>query len=142
MDLFNAVKSRDREAVREVLERSPEAVALRDADGATALHYAAEIGDRDIAALLLKAGAEVNARDGRFGATPAGWAIEYLRQRGGLLAIEIDDAGRAIARGDRALLEQYIARFPALRDAVDREGIPLKTRAAGTGRPEIAQLFH
>lgn len=37
------------------------------------------------------------SRDDRFGATPAGWATEYLRGAGGLLSIEIDDASSPFA---------------------------------------------
>ncbi len=61
--LFAAVRAGNREAVREVLERSPESAAARDQDGATPLHYATESGDRGIVAMLLDAGADLNARD-------------------------------------------------------------------------------
>ena len=104
-DLFAAVRARKSELVREILQRRPDLSRIRDNDGATALHYAAESGDRDIVQILLDAGADINARDLRFNATPAGWAIEYLRQRGALLGIEIEDARRAIERGDEHLVE-------------------------------------
>jgi Ankyrin repeat len=121
-DLFDAVRSRDRERVRDVLQRHPESVSARDDIGATALHYAAEIGDRAIVTTLLDAGADINARDGQFNATPAGWAIEYLRERGGLLGIEIEDARYAAANGDEQWLRRFTERLPALRDAVNRDG--------------------
>lgn len=137
-EVFDAVKNRDHARLRDVLSRFPDSVHLRDADGATPLHHAAELGDRDCVALLLDAGADINARDSRFGATPAGWAIEYLRARGALLGIEIEDARLAIVNGDAALVERYLTRFPALRDAVDRDGTPLRTRATD---PAMARLF-
>jgi len=140
-DVFTAVREGNREAVAEILKQHPESVAARDRDGATALHYATERGDREIVALLLDAGADINARDGRFDATPTGWAIEYLRQRGGLLGIEIEDAKWAIAVGDQGLLDRYLARFPTLRDAVDKLGTPLKVHAKNSGHREIQELF-
>jgi len=140
-DLFDAARSGNAEQVREILERSPESAVARDSDGATPLHYAAEIGHGTIAALLLDAGADINARDARFHATPAGWAIEYLRQRGAVLGIEIEDAAYAVARGDVDLVKRYLSRFPRLIDAVDSQGTPLKKRAQDSGNQEIASLF-
>ena len=140
-DLIAAVRARDRSQVKEILGRRPESVASRDADGATALHYATEAGDRETVRLLLDAGADINARDSRFGATPAGWAIEYLRRRGGLLGIEIEDTRRAIADGDRSLVERWVSRLPALRDASDSEGTPLRVHAERSGHRDIARLF-
>ncbi len=139
--LFAAVRSGDGAQVREILARSPGAARASDGEGATPLHYAAEAGDRAIVRALLDAGADVNARDGRFDATPAGWAIEYLRQRGGLLAIEIEDAALAIEREDADLLRQWLSRAPALRDAVGRDGTPLRERARRSGDPRIRALF-
>ncbi|HKR62373.1 MAG TPA: ankyrin repeat domain-containing protein [Thermoanaerobaculia bacterium] len=115
-DLFTAVRAGDLASVAEILKRNPEAATARDANGATALHYAAEAGERGIVAALLDAGADINARDLAFGATPAGWAIEYLRKRGALLGIEIADAIFARERGDEELVRRYLDRFPALRE--------------------------
>jgi hypothetical protein len=139
--LFAAIRSRDTEQVRELLRRHPEAARARDAQGATPLHYAAELGEREIVEALLAAGADVNARDTRFGATAAGWAIEYLRERGALLGIEIEDALFAIARGYADLAERYVNRLPQLRDAVDRDGVPLREHARRSGNEQIARLF-
>ncbi|HXH40522.1 MAG TPA: ankyrin repeat domain-containing protein [Thermoanaerobaculia bacterium] len=140
-DLFAAVRAGDVEQVREILEASPESAMARDSDGATALHYAAEIDHRAIVVLLLDAGAAINARDARFHATPAGWAIEYLRQRGAVLGIEIEDAAYAIARGDADLVRRYVTRLPALINAEDARGTPLKRLALESGNEEIKQLF-
>jgi hypothetical protein len=137
--LFDAIRDGDEQRVRDLLARDPQAVHARDEHGATPLHYAAEIGQRRIVAALLDAGADINARDAQFGGTPAGWAIEYLRMRGALLGMEIENVVNAIARGDVELTERYLRRLPALRDAVDRSGTPLKTLAADN--PEIAKLF-
>src|SRR5262245_27631765 len=98
--LFAAVAADDRERVQDLLTGTPGLVAARDSDGATPLHQAALLGRREMARLLVEGGADVNARDDGFGATPAGWAIEHLRELGGLLAIEIDDTVLAIRQGE------------------------------------------
>ena len=113
-DLFAAVRSGSVDDIRAILKESPDSAKARDADGATPLHYAAERGDREMVVALLAAGADINARDGRFGATPAGWAIEYLRERGALLGTEISDVEHALARGDTHWVERFVARLPAL----------------------------
>lgn len=140
--LFAAIRDGDVEGVREVLKSHPETATVRDSLGATPLHYAAEIGNREIVQALLDAGAELNARDLQFDATPAGWAIEYLRQRGALLAMEIEDVVHAIAKRDHELVQRYLQRLPVLRIAADRTGKPLTEHAAASGNPEIIRLFN
>lgn len=140
-DLFAAVRAGDRATVRAILKQQPSAATARDSDGATPLHYAAEAGNREIVEALLDSGADINVRDARFDATPTGWAIEYLRRRGGLLAIEIEDTLRAIINGDSDLVQHYVSRHPALRDAVARDGTPLRVRAKASGHPGIRGLF-
>jgi hypothetical protein len=139
--LFSAVASRDAEQVRELLASSPGAAKAKDEQGATALHYAALNGDRETAGLLLRHGAEVNARDDRFGATPAGWAIEYLRETGGLLAVEIEDVLFAIRHGDVRWVRRFLTRLPALARARDAQGKALSEHAAESSNDEIAGLF-
>ena len=140
--LFEAIRSGHVAGVRELLKSNPQSVNLRDSRGATPLHYATEIGTREIVRALLDAGAEINARDLEFGATPAGWAIEYLRERGAVLGMEIEDAVHAIGKRDHALVERYLQRLPALRNAVDRGGKALSDHAASSGSPEIVRLFN
>jgi ankyrin repeat protein len=88
IDLIAAVASGNADRVRELLTSDPEAAKTNDDEGATPLHYATLNGYREIAELLLRHGADINARDSRFNAAPVGWAIEDLREKGGLLAIE------------------------------------------------------
>jgi ankyrin repeat protein len=80
--LIEAAKRGDEEDVISLLQRNSELINQRDEVGATALHYAAFGGHRKVAKLLVDRGADINARDGQFGATPAGWAIEYLPRTG------------------------------------------------------------
>ena len=140
-ELFLAVVSGDGDRVRELLGSDPSAAVVKDDEGATALHYATLIGHRTIARALMEQGADVNARDERFGATPAGWAIEYLREAGGLLAIEIDDVVFAIHQKDVPWVRRFLTRLPALAQARDAHGKPLSEHAIESGNDEIARLF-
>ena len=145
MDDFNrlieAAKRGDEEDIISLLQRHSELINQRDEDGATALHYAAFGGHRKVAKLLVHRGADINARDGQFGATPAGWAIEYLRELGGFLASEIDDFAHAITHSNVEWVRRYLRRFPSLRRASDFEGQPFSLLAQQVGNPEIARLF-
>ncbi|HKP15517.1 MAG TPA: ankyrin repeat domain-containing protein [Gemmatimonadaceae bacterium] len=138
---FSEIERGDVEVVRAMVAAAPRLVHARDATGATALHVAAFHGQRAIAELLLASGAEINARDDRFGATPAGWAIEYLRERGALLGVEIENALFAIQRGDVELVTRLVTRHPALASAVDRDGTPLAEHASAAADPEMAAVF-
>lgn len=139
--LLQAIERGDEDSARAMIAANPALLHARDEDGATALHCAAFFGRRAIAEALLDAGAEINARDVTYGATPAGWAIHYLRERGALLAIEIEDVLFAIRRGDAIWAERLVTRHPWVVDAVDREGKPLAAHAADSGHPVIARLF-
>jgi hypothetical protein len=140
-DLFEAVKSSDTAHVRRILASNPDAAGARDSEGATALHHATEIGHREIVAVLLENGADINARDDRHHATPAGWAIEYLRASGGLLAMEIEDVLFAIRENDTRWVRRFVTRLPALAKAKDARGKPLAQHAAESGNEEICRLF-
>ena len=138
---FRAVARGDVERVRALLAAHPELARARDDEGATALHYAAFDGRQALAELLCDAGADVNARDGQHHATPTGWAIEYLRERGGLLAIEIEDLLHAIRTRDVGWARRFVARHPQLVSASDLHGRPLAAHARECGDPDIAILF-
>jgi len=83
----------------------------------------------------------VNSRDERYDATPAVWAIEYLRELGGLLEVEIEDMLFAIRRGDTGWARRILARMPALANCNDREGKPLHQYAEESGHPGTARRF-
>ena len=114
--------------------------AFEDVSAIT-LHYAAFDGRRDIVQLLVRLGADINATDDKFGATPAGWAIEYIREMGGFLGIELSDTAYAIERGDVDWVTRFLKRFPKLRGARDSHGKTLRELAAQSGNKEIAALF-
>jgi ankyrin repeat protein len=139
--LLEASKAGDLETARKVLEDHPESVNGKDETGATALHYAAFFGHCELVRLLVKCGGEINARDDRFGATPTGWAIEYLRELGGLLGVELRDFAYAIERRDIVWVRRFLERFPSIAQEKDPDGRPLRLLASQSGDPEIAKLF-
>ena len=139
--LIEAAKLGQSEDVRAIVESHAEFINQRDQLGATALHHAAFGGHRTVVQVLVDRGAEINARDSQFGATPMGWAIEYLREMGGFLAIELDDLAHAIEQGDGEWVARFLTRFPALRHAKDTQGRPFELLAHQSGHPDIASLF-
>ncbi len=139
--LLEAAKRGDLADVRAIVHSHAELINQRDQSGATALHHAALGGHRSVVQELVRHGAEINARDNQFGATPTGWAIEYLREMGGFLAIELDDLAHAIRRGEIEWVTRFLDRFPALLTASDAQGKPLKLLARQSGNQEIAKLF-
>jgi ankyrin repeat protein len=140
-DLVVAVKLGDLRRVSSILDVDAQLVYRKDSTGATALHYAAMYGHRQVAELLIGRGADINSMDGQFGATPAGWAIEYLREKGGYLGIELDDLAHAIWAGDVQWVARWLARFPGLRHACDLDGMPFQQLAKASGHAEIIRLF-
>lgn len=139
--LIEATKRGALEDVKATVLNHPEFINKKDELGATALHYAALGGHRLVAELLVEQGAEINAFDAQFVATPTGWAIEYLREMGGFLAIELDDFAYSISRGDVDWVRRFLKRFPSLRRASNSRGIPFKLLADQSGNPEIVSLF-
>ena len=139
--LIGASETGNVDEARAVLRDHAELINRKDSTGATALHYAAFGGHRSVVQELVKRGADVNARDSKFGATPTGWAIEYLREMGGLLGIELEDFAHALRRGEIEWVTRFLRRFPALRTASDSQGKPFQLIARESGNQEIANLF-
>lgn len=124
-----------------MLAADPGLARRSDGDGATALHHAAFAGQHAVIAVLLAAGADLNARDGTHGATPAGWAVHRLREQGALLAVEIDDVRFALDRGDDLWVRRLVTRHAALKGARDRDGRPLADHPRVGAVPALAALF-
>ena len=93
---FSEVERGDLETVRAMMSAAPKLVHVRDGTGATALHVAAFHGHHTIVELLLGAGAEVNARDDRFGAT---------------LRSAVDRAGKSLAEHAAAAPDPAISKL-------------------------------
>jgi ankyrin repeat protein len=139
--LIDASKRGALEDVQTILYDRPEMINMRDKLGATPLHHAALGGHRAVAQFLVQLGADINALDSQFSATPAGWAIEYLREMGGFLGIELADFAYAIRRGDVEWTKRFLTRFPGLRRASDTQGNPFKLLAEKSGNAEIVIMF-
>ena len=139
--LIDAITKGDLQQVISILDNNYNLVNQRDDSGATPLHYATVNGHQQIVRLLVERGAEINAPDSKFGATPTGWAIEYLRELNGHLAIELGDLAHAIKMKDVHWVARFLNRFPALRHAKDTKGIPFRQLARESGNQEIATLF-
>lgn len=138
---IEAVTRGDLDLVRSILDADPRLALARDERGATPLHHAAIAGQREVVRLLVERGADLNCVDGEFGATPAGWAIEYLREMGGFLGIELSDMEYAIVNGDVRWVRRFLQRFPALRHGKSKDGRPFRQLAQECGSPVIAALF-
>ena len=132
-NLIEAAQQGNADRVIEVLDRESGLCNGKDDTGATPLHYAALNGHRQLVQLLVEREANVNAADEQFGATPAGWAIKYLRELGGYLAIELDDLPYAIQVGDMHWVARFLTRFPDLREASATSGTPLRELARQSG---------
>ncbi len=139
--LLDAVKRGSLDKVRMIVDQHPGLVHERDELGGTALHHATFHGQRDVARFLIEHGADINARDTKFWATPAGWAIEYLREMGGFLGIELEDFGFALERNDVHWVRRFLKRFPNFRHAKDRNGDSFRSLAEHSGNAEIVKLF-
>ena len=139
--LIEAIHRGSLEEIQAIVVTAPRLIRLRDSTGATPLHHAAFLWRRPVVDLLLALDADINAPDSKYGATPAGWSIHFLRERGAFLAIELDDFAHAIERGDIHWTARFLRRFPALRHACAADGTPFHRLALESGSPEIAQLF-
>ena len=87
-DIVGAAKRGDGHAVHKLLELDPANVAATDANGYTALHWAAIRGHWRIVAELVAAGAPTNAVGGD-GGTPLHWACHH--DRPDMVALLIDN---------------------------------------------------
>jgi ankyrin repeat protein len=139
--LIEASARGDLQQARSILQSHPELIDQKDAAGATALHYAAFNGHRAMVEFLVQQGANINATDTQFNATPAGWAIEYMREMGAFLSIELADFAHAIRTDNFEWTARFLERFPALRHAHDTHGTAFGELAAHSENPRIVRLF-
>jgi ankyrin repeat protein len=115
--LVDAVRNHDREAVRSLLQQRVDVNAAQ-ADGATALFWAAHWGDLETAELLIQAGAQVNVAN-EYGVTPL-----FL----------------ACTNGNAPMTEKLLKAGANVNAALPTGDTPLMT-AARTGNVETAKLL-
>ncbi len=77
-DLFQAVKSGSLKKTSELVS-STSNIDVKDIDGKTPLHYAAEIGYLEIVKLLVASGADINIQN-RWGSTPLHLAVHFIKE--------------------------------------------------------------
>ena len=101
-EIINAAKSGDIERVSALLADDKSLVQARDKDGSTPLHCAVWKGHQQVVALLLKAGADVNAQNenDHWGTTPL----------------------HAAAHANQAAIAQLLIDYGTDVQATDREG--------------------
>ena len=139
--LIEAIRSGNEQEAKSILEKNAEFINHYDETGATPLHYAALYGQQPIVRMLVQKGAPINSADKEFGATPTGWAIEYLRELGGYLGIELEDLRYAIQQGDTKWVARFLQRFPGLRNSNYKDGKSFREIAIESGHREIINLF-
>jgi ankyrin repeat protein len=79
--LEEAISRDDESTVRELLDQHPNVINLQHTDGRTPLHYAAETNNAPLVNLLLKCGADTEAKYGQSAHTPLSWAITIRAQK-------------------------------------------------------------
>jgi ankyrin repeat protein len=139
--LIEAIRLGNEQETKSILEKNAALANQYDETGATPLHYATLNGHQSIVRMLIERGALVNSADKKFGATPTGWAIEYLRELGGHLGIELEYLRYAIQQGDTKWVSRFLQRFPGLREANYKDGKSFRDIAMESGNPEIINLF-
>ena len=116
ISVIEATEQGDLSKLNQLLERNPSLAQAKDerpdAAKATALHYAAWAGHKEIAEVLLSYGADINLIDETYDAPPIGWAgengqhemFDFLREKGAKITI-----GQAAAYGDLSLVQSLVA---------------------------------
>jgi ankyrin repeat protein len=118
--LADAVMNRDAALARALVKRGH--VDAKQPDGATALHWAAHWSDREIAALLIDAGADVNAVND-YGVTPLSLAATNANAPMiSLLLAHGANANAALPSGETVLMTAAYTGNAAIVEALIRAG--------------------
>jgi ankyrin repeat protein len=139
-ELVKSVSDGDLERARALLDEEPELVRARHG-GASALHFAAIHDQRDSVDLLLDRGADLEAEDDQYRATPLGWAnekghtalVHYLHDRGARINLHT-----AAAFGLAEEVERLARADPSQLNRVSGYGAPLHL-AALWGHPAVVE---
>ena len=117
-EIHDAARKGDLEMVKALLNANPELALSKETNGATALHWAALLGHKEVAELLLVNKAEVDARDSA-GETPLIWAAY---------------------KGHKDVVELLLANKANV-NAKDRIGATPLHAAAQYGHTDVAELL-
>ena len=151
-EVFDALRKRDIQAVKALIEKSPSVLDSRDGDGMTPLHYAAIGGDAAFIHYLVDKGANLELRDSR-AQTPLHMAAmndrkeaaEALIKRGADLEKRDDYARTAFILCARERGQAATARIlldaGAEIDAADKFGSTALGLAAWRGKREFVDLL-
>ena len=136
LQLVQAARSRDGAAVAALLRQGAD-VNAPQADGATALHWAAHWNDLETMERLLAAGANVNAANA-LGATPL-WAACAGRNTAAVqrLLAAGADAGRALRAGETLLMRCAYTGDPAAVRALLAHGADVDAREPSRGQTAL-----
>ena len=130
-DAYAAARLGDAGRLRAILSGNPAAARMRGGDGQTPLHVAATV---EIAAMLVEAGADVNALDVDHESTPAQYLVRerpevarYLISRGSATDILL-----CAALGDEERVRQHLDNDPAsVGTTVSARWFPMRNPHAG-----------
>ena len=140
--LLDAIKRGDAKAAAVVLAEHPAAAAASDPDGTTALHWAVNRNDVDLAAALLGAGASATAAN-RYGVGPLYLAAENGNARLVELLLEHGaDANAALPEGETALMTAARAGDPETLRVLLRRGADANAREGWKGQTALMWAAH
>ena len=94
--IHEAAKKGDLEEVKNLIEKKPNLLNLKDERGMVPLHYAIDSGHDQVALFLINQGADLSARDAVYGATP----FHFTAYKGNL------DVARIILSINKSFLEE------------------------------------
>jgi ankyrin repeat protein len=134
--LADAVKARDRAAVRALLQQHAD-VNVRGADGSTALYWAAQNNDLETATMLIKAGADVNAAN-RYGVSPLALAcVNGSVPMAEALLTASADPNSATPQGETVLMTAARTGVPELIAALISRGANVNAKETTRGQTAL-----
>jgi len=144
VDIWAASAMGDADRVRELVAADPELIRAGGPNDATALHFAAT---EEVAGILIRAGADLDARD-KYGRRPADFIASYGKRRRQAASCVLracceTDVFLYCAIGDIERVSEHLHVDPGLvhRHHTDRDGETLLHVASKHGHVEISELL-